>query len=149
MSSILAWRYIVVRVSIVCCLLMTAISQPACSIPNLEGQQCTEARDTVKEFYSWYMGTDAETRQKQNEIYYRYIASNFQSSAGPETDKFYLSETTPTTFKIGKCEQTNDQRIAMQVQLYWRQDGKTDQKEVYADLIKVRDSWQIDKVESR
>jgi hypothetical protein len=37
----------------------------------------------------------------------------------------------------------------MQVQLYWRHDGKTDQKEVYADVAKTGDRWQIDKVESR
>ena len=137
------------EMAIVCLLLLTGSFQLACSIPNLEGQQCTEARDAVREFYSWYMGTDAEMRQKQIDVFNRYVAPNFHSAAGPDSDPFYLSQTTPTTFKIGKCEQKDDSQVTVQVQLYWRQDGKTDQKEVYAEVKKATSGWLIDKVESR
>jgi hypothetical protein len=132
-----------------CFLLFGICSQIGCSIPSLESQQCTETRDIVKEFYSWYLGTDTEMRAKQRDIYERYIASEFQPSSRNDEDPFFLSGTTPTTFKIGKCEVVSDTEVEIQVQLYWRQGNKTDQKEVYAETIKQGDKWVIDKVESR
>ena len=130
-------------------LLLAACCQLSCSIPNLESQQCAEARDTAKEFYSWYLGTDVAMRMEQRETYDRFIAPNFRPPSNSDLDPFFLSPTTPTTFKIGKCELENDTRASIQVQLYWRQQLKTEQREVYADAIKVGDKWLIDKVESR
>jgi len=131
------------------CISHFAFCVAACSIPNLESQQCADARNTVKEFYSWYLGTDPNTREQQQVIYDRFIASNFHSSARSDLDPFFLSPTTPTTFKIGKCEMRNDSQTAIQVQLYWRQPDKTEQEEVYAETIRSADKWLIDKVESR
>jgi hypothetical protein len=88
-------------------------------------------------------------RDKQRDVYNRFIAPTFQSASGRDIDPFFLSETTPTTLKIGKCEMKDDFHVEMQVQLYWRQENKTDQKEVYADVVKTGDKWLIDNVESR
>jgi hypothetical protein len=134
---------------LITCILVAAIGIASCSIPNLEGQQCTVTRDVVREFYSWYLGTDAAARQKQRDVYDRYIASNFHSAATAGLDPFFLSDTTPTTFKVGKCEVKDDSHVSMQVQIYWRQDQNVDQKEVYADVEKIGDKWQIDKVDGR
>jgi len=95
------------------------------------------------------MGTDSDVRQKQSDVYKRFIASDFQSAASSDEDAFYLAGTTPTTFKIGKCEMRDDTHVVVQVQLYWRQEGKTDQKEVYADVVKRDDKWLISKVNAR
>jgi hypothetical protein len=138
-----------IRHAFLCILIGVFICVSGCSIPNLEGQQCTEARDAVHDFYFWYLGTDSAMRDKQRNIYERFIAPSFQSDAKTDLDPFFLSDTTPTTLKIGKCEQIDDLHVSMQVQLYWRQDGKTDQKEVYADVKKATNGWLIDKVESR
>jgi hypothetical protein len=131
------------------CLLASPIWIASCSIPNLEGQQCTETRDVVREFYSWYLGTDPAMREKQRDVHDRYIASDFRSAAVSGLDPFFLSDTTPTTFKIGKCEVKDDSHVDIQVQIYWRQEQKIDQKEVYADVEKVGDKWLIDEVNGR
>jgi len=39
--------------------------------------------------------------------------------------------------------------VDIQVQIYWRQEQKIDQKEVYADVEKVGDKWLIDEVNGR
>jgi hypothetical protein len=139
------------RIAVFFCLLLTAYCQLSCSIPNMESQQCSEARDSVKEFYSWYLGTDAEQRKKQPEIYKKYIAERSQLNAsGAGIDPFFNSETAPTTFKIGQCEAVDDSHTNIQVQLYWRySEQKVDQKELYVDTIKNGDRWQIEKIESR
>jgi hypothetical protein len=144
------WRLTVMfKWTAFCCLLLTAHCQLGCSIPNLEGEQCGRSRDTVREFYSWYLGTDADMRAKQKEIYDRFISPNFAGAPSGGLDPFFLSDTTPTTFKVGKCQQKDDSHVDMQVQIYWRHDGTTDQKQVYAKTIKTGDKWLIDKVESR
>jgi hypothetical protein len=95
------------------------------------------------------MGTEADVREKEREVYNRFIAADFHAMASPDMDPFYLSNTTPTTFKIGKCEQKDDLHVTVQVQLYWRQEGRTDQKEVYADVSDAAGKWLIHTVESR
>jgi len=131
------------------CISHFAFCIAACSIPSLESQQCAEARDSVKDFYSWYLGTDAKTRTQQQTTYDRFIAPGFQTSATDDLDPFFLSPTMPTTFKIGKCDVDNDSRVSIQVQLYWRYESKTDQKEVYAEVARSGDKWLIEKVASR
>ena len=131
------------------CLSLMAFCFVGCSVPKLESSQCSEAGDQVKEFYSWYLGTDAEMRGRQGDIYDRFISPKFQTDAAEGTDPFFRSTTLPTTFKIGKCESMNDTQGKIQVQLYWRFENKTDQKEVYADVVKSGDRWLIEKVESR
>ena len=116
----------------------------------METQQCAEARDSVKEFYSWYLGTEAAQRAKQPDVFKKFISSGSSlNTAGGENDPFFNSATPPTTFKIGKCEMVDPTHTNIQVQLYWREESKTEQKEVYADTVKSGDRWQIDKIESR
>jgi hypothetical protein len=145
-----SWRLtVVLRTGAFFCLLLTAYCQLSCSIPNPESQQCAEARDSVKEFYSWYLGTDPEQRAKQPEVFKKFISpeSSLNTSGGPEA--FFNSPTLPTTFKIGKCEMVDPTHTNIQVQLYWREGSKTEQKEVYADTLKSGDKWLIDEIESR
>lgn len=141
---------VVLRMSAAACLLLTIGCQLGCSIPNFESQQCSEARDSVKEFYSWYLGTDPEQRAKQPDIFRKFISQgSLLNNSGGEIDPFFNSATAPTTFKIGKCEMAGATRTNIQVQLYWREGSKTEQKEVYADTAKSGDKWLIENVESR
>jgi hypothetical protein len=132
------------------CLLLIAVCSWGCSIPNMQSQQCSEASDNVKEFYSWYLGTDAE--QRRPEVFKKYVAAGFPTDipGNDESDPFYLSAKAPTTFKVGKCQIVDDSHSDVQVQLYWRySDRNTDQREVYADTVKTGDVWQIVKIEDR
>lgn len=115
----------------------------------MQSQQCSESSDSVKEFYSWYLGTD--TQQRQPQVFKKFLSSellNGRNDGGK--DPFYLSPNAPTTFKIGKCELVDDSHANIQVQLYWRHnDQNTEQREVYADTVKNGDEWQIAKIEDR
>ena len=131
------------------CLMLIACCVSSCSMPSLETPQCNEARDSVKEFYSWYLGTDAEMRSRQRDFYDRYVSRTFDPAQRDGLDAFFLSDTTPTTFKVGKCEVTDDTHAKVQVQLYWRQERKTDQKEIYVKTVKSEDTWLIESVDSQ
>ena len=118
-----------------------------CSIPSLEKPECTQARDTVKQFYSWYLGTDVDVRSRQPEIYEKYISPSFvYDPKKRETDPYFLTNDFPKTFKIGKCEAPESNKATLQVQLYWRDDAKTVQKDLHVEAIKTGDVWLINKI---
>lgn len=148
-SAVTNKRSAISMASIAFGLFLIACCLSSCSIPNMQSQQCSEASDSVKEFYSWYLGTDAQ--QRQPEIFRKFLTSALLTDRnGGEKDPFYLSATAPTTFKIGKCELVDDSHANVQVQLYWRHsDQNTEQRELYADTVKNGDTWQIAKIEDR
>lgn len=129
-------------------ILQLSLFAAACSIPNLETAQCSEARDVVKEFYSWYLGTDPTQLEQQPEVLDRFISPKFAQSVGG-IDPFFLSDTPPTTFKVGRCETVDEDHLRLQVQLYWRYERQIEQKEVFADVVRSDNKWFIEKVEDR
>jgi hypothetical protein len=130
------------------CILHFALFAASCSIPNLESRQCAESRDMVKEFYSWYLGTEAEQRNKQADVFSRYVSQDSSLSlAASPVDPFFRSQIPPTTFKIGKCEVMDDRHTTVQVQLYWRDPNRTEQREVFAHTSKTESAWLIERVD--
>jgi hypothetical protein len=121
-----------------------------CSIPNLEGAGCSEARDAVKQFYSFHFGNDMRPTADNLKLRERFLTPELarQLEAAPETSRDYFTATdqAPTTFKIGKCESKDATHTEFQVQLYWRDDIETVQKEVHAEAVKTGDTWLINKV---
>ena len=125
-----------------------------CSIPNLEKPECTEARDAVKQFYSFHFGNDMHPSAENLKLRERYLTPEFMKilmvdvTGLPATTKDYFtaSEEPPKTFKIGKCELPQPDKANVQVQLYWRDDTKTVQKEVHVEAVKTNDVWLINKV---
>jgi hypothetical protein len=133
---------------LVFCILHSALCIGSCSLPSLESGECSQARDTVKQFYSWYLGTETGEKDKHPEIFNKYVSSEFLVGHGKSSgnDPYFLSPTFPKTFKIGVCKQIDAQKVDMQVQLYWRDDAKTVQKEVHVETVKASDKWLINKI---
>src|ERR1035437_2069868 len=119
----------------------------SCSIPNLEKPECTESRDSVKQFYSLYIGTDEQDRQQNWERFQKFFAPGFSpspNSGGP--DPFTLATDWPTTFKVGERRVRANDKTDLQVQLYWRTDPVVVQKEVHVEVVKINGAWMINKI---
>ncbi len=129
------------------CFLLTTLCVSSCSLPSLEGGDCSQARDSVKQFYSLYIGTDAEERVKSWERFQKYFSPQFAPDPKTwATDPFTNADSTPKTFKIGVCKALDPEKVNLQVQLYWREETKTVQKEVHVEAVKSGDAWLINKV---
>ena len=129
------------------CLAAMIIFGSSCNVPNLESPECTQARDTLRQFYSWHIGTSADDRIKQPEIQNKFVSPGFLPDPNNSADDpFTFSKDMPKTFKIGKCESSDEKKVTMQVQLYWRDDSQTVQKEVRVEEVKTSDAWLINKV---
>ena len=74
------------------------------------------------------------------------LFNTLSATAGISEDYFTKSVEFPKTFKIGKCEAPQPDKANVQVQVYWRDDAKTVQKEVNVEAVKTGDTWLINKV---
>ena len=136
--------------SFVLMLSVVSVANLACSVPNLEKPECIEAREAVKQFYSFHFGNDMRPTAENLKMRERFLTPKLVTSlaSAPFTSKDYFTATdqAPKTFKIGKCEATSAEHADLQVQLYWRDDIETVQKEVDVEAVKSGGTWLINKV---
>ena len=140
---------IVRRTARLICLLLTAYCLQACSLPSLEKPECTQARDAVKQLYSFHFGNDMHPTVENLKARERFLTVDLYktlSVSAASEDYFTKSGEPPKTFKIGKCEAPQADKANVQVQVYWRDDAKTVQKEVNVEAVKTGDAWLINKI---
>ncbi len=122
----------------------------ACSLPNLEKPQCTAARDSVKRFYSFHFGNDMHPSLENLKSREQFLTSELISSLSAPTetakDYFTATENYPKAFRVGSCTSDSDDKAILQVVLLWRDDTKSEQKEVKVETVKTGDKWLINKV---
>jgi len=132
----------------VACLFLFLFS--SCSIPSLEKPQCTEARDAVKRFYSFHFGNDMHPSPENLKARAQFLTSELIKvlSASSETsrDYFTATENYPKAFRVGSCSSDSNDKVTLQVLLLWRDDTKSEQKEVHVETVKTGDAWLINKV---
>jgi len=120
-----------------------------CSIPNLESQNCTDARDAVKQLYSFHFGNDMNPTPENLKAREKFLTPEFYQrliSANSAVDPFTFAADPPKTFKIAKCTEGDVSHADLQVQIYWRDDQNTIQKEVHVSTIKTGEKWLINDV---
>ena len=131
------------------CILHFALCISSCSIPSLEKPECEQAREAVKQFYSFHFGNDMHPTAENLKIRERFLTVDLYktlSAATSPKDYFTASDDFPKTFKIGKCELPQPDKANVQVQIYWRDDTKTVQNEVNVEAVNQRDAWLLNKV---
>jgi hypothetical protein len=139
------WRKIIVL-----CLLLISYCSLNCSIPNLEPPECTDARNTVREFYSYHFGNDMKpsaVNLKQRE---KFLTEGLkqQLKQQPETSKDYFTQTDdyPKAFRVGRCKVEGENKTVLGVLLFWKDDQRDLQKEVQVEALKENNNWLINKV---
>jgi hypothetical protein len=127
-----------------------AFSVAGCSLPSLEKPQCKAARDTVKRFYSLHFADDMRPSAQNVKTSQPFLTPVlFQSlSTSNETAKDYFTQTDdyPKAFRVGSCSSDSDTKAVLQVVLLWRDDNRTEQKEVHVETVKVGGQWLINNV---
>jgi len=124
----------------------------SCSIPNLEKPECTAARQTVREFYSFHFGGDMklskENLQKRERFLTDELKQNLAAQAESAKDYFTTTDDYPKAFRVGECEVLDDNKTVFQIVLFWKDDTRSEQREIKVETVKQNDKWLIDKVEN-
>ena len=135
------------------CIVHCAFFITTCSIPNLESSECVEARDSARQFYSFHFGNEMRPGADNFKARERYLTPRYFASLAkyPEngTDPFTLTTDYPRTFKLAECKATSPTDIDLKIQVYWRDDTRTEQQEVQANFVKQDGKWLLDGVGSK
>ncbi len=122
----------------------------ACSIPNLEKPECTEARDAVREFYSFHIGNDvkpsAENLKLREKFLSRQLFETLSASTATSKDYFTGTDDYPRAFRVGSCEVISENKTVLGVLLFWRDDARSEQREIKVEAVREDGKWLIDKV---
>lgn len=122
----------------------------ACSVPNLEKPQCTEARGVVRQFYSFHFGNDmspsVENLRARQQFLTSELISDLSASSETRKDYFTATEDYPKAFRVGVCNAESNDKAILQVVLLWRDDIKSEQKEVKVEVLAKSGKWLINKV---
>jgi len=133
--------------------LLLVLFAASCSVPNLEEPACTEARIDVRQFYSFHFANDMKPSAENLKLREKYLTADLLKtlSASNETALDYFTAATdyPKAFRTGTCKVISPSETEFQVILFWRDDNRSEQKEVTVDAVKQDDKWLINKVISQ
>jgi hypothetical protein len=122
----------------------------ACSIPNLEKPECTEARDAVREFYSFHIGNDmkpsAENLKAREKFLSKELLRILSASNEKARDYFTATDDYPKAFRVGSCEVISPEKVRLGILLFWRDDVRSEERKIFVDATPENGRWQIDKV---
>ncbi len=122
----------------------------ACSIPNLEPLTCIDSRTSIREFYSFHFGNDMHLTPENLQARKRFLTEEFARRVSKETEGIdpFTAENAdfPRAFRVGKCTEITSDRVEYQVLLFWRDDSRSEQREIKVDLAKENERWLIDSV---
>ena len=133
-------------------LLLLAFSITSCglSVPNLEPPECTEARTGVREFYSYHFGNDMKPSIENLERREKFLTADLTRQLKQQTeaakDYFTQTEDYPKAFRVGACEVVSPEKTVFNVLLFWRDDARSEQREIKVEVIKQNDVWLINKI---
>lgn len=142
--SVFRYRFFVVL------FLQCAFFFAACSIPNLEDAECSEARQTVKEFYSFHFGGEMRFSPENLRLREKYLTPEFVASlpnAPTEADVFTVnSNDYPKAFRTGDCRADAPDKTVFEVLLFWKTETRSEQRRIEVETIKRNDRWLINKI---
>jgi hypothetical protein len=121
----------------------------ACRIPNLEKPECTEARQTIKEFYSLHFGNEMKPSKEYLEKREKYLTGDLKffisKNLDDRHDYFTLTDDYPKAFRIGSCEVVEPNKTVLQVVFFWKDDARNEQRETKVEVVKDDGKWLINK----
>ena len=132
------------------CILHCALCIGACSVPNLEPPACTEARTAVREFYSFHFGNDMRFTLENLKLRERFLTSELAKQVGDAqegVDPFTTGTTDfPKAFRVGECTEISPGHTEFQLLLFWRDDIRSEQKEIKVEAEKDEGKWLVNRV---
>ena len=126
------------------------LGMAGCSVPNLESPACTESKNAVRDFYSFHFGNEMTFSAEGLKRREKFLSPEFAAAvAGSKdgTDPFTTdSDDIPRAFRVGECHEISPERTESNVLLFWRNDERTEQREIKVETVDKNDTWLVNKV---
>lgn len=138
------------RNTLLFCLLLTAYCLLGCSVPNLEKPECTESRNTVREFYSVHFGNDMKPSEDYLKLREKFLTIDLKNliskTLSDKRDSFTATDDYPKAFRVGECEVVAPDKTIFGVLFFWKDDTRSEQREIKVEAVKQNDKWLINKI---
>ena len=135
------------------CILNFAFCIFACSVPNLEPESCIEARTPIREFYSFHFGNDMNFSQEDLKKREQFLTPEFVNkhrNVPDGADPFTTGDTdVPKAFRVGECREIAPDKTQFQVLLFWKDDARTEQRQIFVDAAKPGGEWLVNGVSQK
>ena len=66
-----------------------------------------------------------------------------------KTDYFTATDDYPKAFRVGGCEVASENKTVFEVVLFWKDDTRSEQREINVEAVKQDDKWLVNKVENK
>jgi hypothetical protein len=137
-------------VNLFCLFTLVLLSASCGSIPNLDPPECTDARLTVKEFYSYHLGNEMRFSQENLKKREKFLTPEYFKSlqtVSGENDIFTTNSLDfPKTFRVGGCKVIDAAKTEMEVLLFWKDETRTEQRAIHVEVVKQGDRWLVNRV---
>lgn len=125
----------------------------SCSVPNLEKPECIASRATVKQFYSNHFGGDFKPNAANLEKSKNYLTANLleELKNKNENQQDYFTQTAdyPKAFRVGGCEVISNDKTIFEILIFWKDEVRTEQREIKVETVNENGKWLIAKVENK
>ena len=74
------------------------------------------------------------------------LKQNLAEQAEGKRDYFTATDDYPKAFRVGGCEAANENKTVFEVVLFWKDDTRSEQREIKVETIKRNDKWLINKI---
>lgn len=133
------------------CLFTSVFWLLSCSVPNLEAPECTQARGAVREFYSNHFGGDMKFTPENLRAREKYLAPDLTrllQKFVTDSDPFTLTpnDDLPKAFRVGGCKALAPDKAELQILLFWKDDVRSEQREINVAAVKENDRWLISNI---
>lgn len=122
-----------------------------CSIPNLETPACVDARNALREFYSFHFGNSMTFSHEDLKVRERFLTPELaEKLRGSQegTDPFTTGTADiPKAFRAAECEETSPVTTNIDVVLFWKDDTRTEERKINVEMAKRGDAWLVAKID--
>jgi hypothetical protein len=119
-------------------------------MPTLDTPECEASRLVAKQFYSYHFGNEMKFSQENLKQREKFLTPEFYKSlqnVQSENDVFTTnSDDLPRAFKLGGCKVLEPNKTDVEIQLFWKDTERIEQKNIHTEVVKQGDKWLINKV---
>ena len=92
------------------------------------------------------MKPSKENLQKREKYLTAELKQNLAAQVDGARDYFTATDDYPKAFRIGSCEVAGENKTIFQIVFFWRDDARSEQREIKVETVRENDKWLINKV---
>jgi hypothetical protein len=92
------------------------------------------------------MKPSIENLERREKFLTADLTRQLKQQTGEAKDYFTQTDDYPKAFRVGACEVVSPEKTVFNVLLFWRDDARSEQREVKVETIKQNGVWLINKI---